>query len=171
MKRRVLYFMAAALLVFSAGRAFSQQRPEILFVASESELQEALKNPDGFKGLAISDTFYRSASPENKQKIEGFVRRVLDSNTLRPAFLYGTNTDIEDAKKILGSREEAVHCAPLAMAGIFPSVFISRLSGATVEMCGSVEGERTEEWYREWILEYWLETKADLANNGYATIP
>lgn len=176
MKIRSLLVATLSFFLLLYGAVFSQTRPEIIFVSSEEELQSALNNPDAFKALAISGDFYRKSSLQTQQSLEALARYVLDSNSLRPVFLYGHNLNVSDLdppmlQRIFGDWEPKTNCVPLALVGIFPTIRIADLSGATVHMCGSVEGLHTEKWFRQWILGLWLKEKADLADSGYATIP
>jgi hypothetical protein len=169
---------ALAFFILLYGSVFSQTRLEILFIASEEELQLALNNPDDFKALAISGDFYRKSSPHTQRRLEAVARYILGSNTLRPVFLYGLNLNSPDLdpsmiKRIFGDlyADTDKDCKSPALAGIFLTFRIRDVVGATVKICGSVDGEFSEEEFRSWITNYWLEAKRELANDGYATIP
>ncbi|OGF62209.1 hypothetical protein A2926_00125 [Candidatus Giovannonibacteria bacterium RIFCSPLOWO2_01_FULL_44_40] len=143
---------------------------EITFIASNAELQFALDVQQELRGLAVSSDFYATATNDTKEKIDELAKFLLNQG-LRPVFIYGYNIDSAVLDKLFGSRGET-SCRPLVMVGVFPTLYLSGvLDGATVEMCGGDESIRSEEWFRNWIFEYWRETKEDLKNRGYAILP
>ncbi len=170
-------FLTSCVLVLTLAHAsptFAQQIDEVLFIASEEELKFALNNREKLKGLAVSSEFYTDTTTENQENIAVLSRHVL-SLGFRPLFIYGYKIDFEVFRnwiEVNGEFKGEFRCAPKVMVGVFPTIYISRyLADATVVMCGSDDNaKRPEDWFREWISNYWLKTKKELADEGYITL-
>lgn len=169
--RKFLIASFLLLLLFPLARHGSAASVvgEITFIASNSELQSALDRRLELKGLAIPSDFYVVAESGEKEKIDELVKSLLDPG-LRPVFIYGYKIDAAVLEKWFGDHGK-VGCRPLVVAGVFPTLSLNgNLDGATVVMCGGDDSLRSEEWFRNWIADYWRETKEYLKEKGYATL-
>lgn len=140
---------------------------DIYFVANNNELDTALQHKDNLKGIALSGTFYASLSQEKKQEVQQLIQHLL-ALTIRPVFVYGQPL-ITDLVKGLLKDEDGSGCKPPFFAGVFPT---KRPDGSdsVTRMCGADSKNRSEEWLRNYITNYWAETKEDIKNRGYLVL-
>lgn len=143
---------------------------DITFIASGNELQLALENRNALKGLAVSSDFYVSLQENKKKEITDLAKELYDKR-VRPVFVYGYKIDTNLLVDFFGERSEnpGFKCKPMFFAGLLITFPLNNaLVSATIPICAP---DKSEEWFRNWISDYWRETKEDLKNNGYATLP
>lgn len=166
MKYLVLAGIISLFFIFPAFADTPQT--EVTFVSSYEELTEAMRSEKP-KGLAIRSEFYNGAGNAAKDRIGQLI--IMNLNRLVPIFFYGYDINAKVVLALFGGEGNAA-CKPMVMTGIFWTVPISgELRGAHVEMCSASDENLSEEFFREWINSYWLETKIALNEKGYATLP
>ena len=157
---RTLPALVMTFLLLSCGSSENNAKnktaetSEIFFVSSEEELRRASDSTD-LKGLAISVSFYNTATVEVQREIEDLVSSIIVLK-YRPVFLYGQPFDKELSNKILrvGNKvEDGSGCTPTAWAGIFPQ------EQDVGKICGADSKPRSEESFRKWLTDDWNDAK------------
>ncbi|MDP2668745.1 MAG: hypothetical protein Q8P07_02825 [bacterium] len=177
MTRFILMCALAVWLVFP-DKILAQNSYELSFVASDEELEAALKKGDALRGFAVRSAYYYASGEKTKEKIDVFVASI--RNSLRPVFIYGRELRLEVFETWFQASRNFFQCKATS-AGAFSTLPIGdalaeatnegRLPGKTFLLCEEGhDGLLAEEDFRGWIDGYWKLEKQKFREEGYATL-
>lgn len=160
------HFYIFLLIQSPTEQELEQLAKDIFFVATEDELNTALRQKAALRGLALSYAFYSGLTDKKKKEVKELIQHIKDVH-YRPIFIYGQPLNEVATKELLG--KDTSGCNPPFFGGILPTKRGDN-SEALINMCGADSKQRSEEWLRNYINNYWKETKEDLKKRGTAVL-
>ena len=135
---------------------------DVFFIASDGELNMALRQKATMRGVALSAAFYYGLSEDKKKEVKELIQYVKDVH-YRPIFVYGQPLNEAVVKELLD--KDTSGCKPPFFVGILPTKRADN-SEEIINMCGADSKERSEEWLKNYISNYWKYTKENLKKRG-----